>query len=136
LWKSDSVDETPRSLRAGLAITALAIAPHDHLIAVGAGKYFSLWNYQQGKREFATPSRDGNITCMAYSPTEREICWGAGRSVQCFDTTARRASARLDDLPGNVLSLAYTPDATRIFVALANDQLMLCWMNQRSGKFE
>lgn len=130
LWSNLASDSEPRRYHAGTSVSALSFSPTQRQMAVGAGKYFSLWSYLRDKRDFATPAMTGDITSVVYSPTGEHVCWATGRLVQCLDVKTQKPVATLSGFGGRVLSIAYLPDKTRMFVASDDDKLTLLWMIQ------
>jgi WD40 repeat protein len=132
LWAERSAGRESKQFRVTVPVESIALPPEPGLVAVGAGKYFAIWNYPSAQRDFATMSQTGDVTSVAFSPTGQHVCWAGGPSVQCLEVESKRPVATLTGFKYPVLSLAYTPDATRLFTATADGKLQLWWMNRRA----
>lgn len=135
-WAGLSAKPNPRPFRIGTGVATMAFSPERGLFAVGAAKYFALWNYTRDRRDHAVASQIGDIRCVAFSPTGKQVCWAAGLSLQCIDVDDKLPVATLRGFRGKVLSFAYTPDSTRVFSASDDGQLMLWWLQGRSKAVE
>lgn len=125
VWPAQDTNQPARFLKTGVAVSALDVSPRQNQIAVAAGKYFSLWNYQQNRRDHAVPSSTGAVSCVAYSANASAVAWAAGSTLHCLHVDSRQPLATLR-VSGPVSSVAFTPDGTQLLAATKDGKLVIC----------
>ncbi len=129
VWSARDTNQAARFLKTGVAVSALDVSPRQNQVAVAAGKYFSLWSYQQNRRDHAVPSSTGGVACVAFSANASTAAWTAGSTLHCLHIDSRQPLATLH-APGVVASVAFTPDGAQLLAATKDGKLVLWRLKQ------
>ncbi|MDB5336608.1 MAG: protein kinase [Planctomycetaceae bacterium] len=125
-WRGTQAELLPRTFAAGQPILAAAFRPGGHLQATGAGKSFSLWDYQRNVRIFVTKQLAVQVDDVAFSPDGEKAYFAAGPSVEIVDSDTGSKIDRLTCFSTRVLSMALTPDGAGLFTASTDGKLKFC----------
>ncbi len=131
-WKGTQAEPVSRTFHAGQPIYAIASRPEGHLLAIGAGKRFALWDSQRNVRTFVKDQLPVQVDDVAFSPNGRLIAVSSGALVEIIDADTGRPVESLTGFGARVLSMAYTPDGSELFTVSANGKLRLWRLASRS----
>lgn len=124
-WKGTQAEPISQTFNAGQPIYALASRPGGHLLAIGAGKRFALWDSQRNVRTFVTDQLPVQVDDVVFSPNGRHAAVSSGALVKVIDADTGQPVETLTGFGARVLSMAYTPGGSELFTASANGKLRL-----------
>lgn len=124
-WTGTQAEPAAQTFDAGQPITAMSYRPAGHLHAIGAGKWFALWDSQRNVRTFVTDPLPVHVWDVAFSPNGQQVCVASGALIQILDADTGREIERLTGFGARALSMAYTPGGEMLFTASADGKLKL-----------
>jgi WD40 repeat protein len=124
-WRGTQAEPVSRTFHVGQPICAVASRPAGHLLAIGAGKRFALWDSERNVRTFVKDQLPVQVDDVAFTPNGQHACVAAGAFVEIFDADTGRAVDTLTGFGARVLSMAHTPDGAALYAVSANGKLTL-----------
>ncbi len=125
-WRGTQAEPTSRTFHAGQPIYAVASSPVGHLLAIGSGKRFALWDFERDVRTFVKDQLPVQVNDVAFLPNGRHVAVSSGALVEIIDASTGQPIETLTGFGARVLSMAYTPDGSKLFTVSANGKLRLC----------
>lgn len=131
VWRVENGREVSETFRTGQAIQILQVSGDGRHVAVGAGKYFALWDPHGGSREFAAPG-GGDVVAIEFTRDDRFVDWATADSLRRLDVATKREIAKVARFPAPIVAFSGVPDSNFVLVATGSGELVLWWRDQRS----